>query len=161
VVVVVGPPGVVMAVAVGPPGVVMAVTVGPPDVCAAVGVDVTTTGSVWKPRVVMRVEVRVGVAGDTRTGAVRLGVGRALCVVPADGGVDVARGVCVARPVGAQGVIAPVGAIGSPGAVVGCGAGGRHGASIAVAAGAACLCTVRIGVSRPFDDAGFARTTTL
>ncbi len=139
---VVGPPGVLIAA--GPPGIVVAA--GPPSVFADVGVDVATAGSVLRLPAVMLVDVRVGVAVDTRTGVVSFWVGRALlCVVPADWGVNVARDAGVTLPVGAHGVMAPVGAAGSPGALVGRGAGVRHGATGAFAAGAACLCDVRAG----------------
>jgi len=164
--VVVGPPGVFVAVGppdvlvvVGPPGVLVAV--GPPGVFVDVGVGVMTASNVLRLSAVVLVGVSVAVSVDTRTGAVSFWLGRALCVVPAEWGVDVACGAGVARPVGAQGVMAPVGAVGSPAALVGRGVGVRHGATVAFAAGAACLCDVRARASRPLDDAGFNRTTAL
>ncbi len=150
--IVTGPPGVFTAaglpgivVATGPPGIM--VVTGPPGVFTDVGVDVAAADSVLRLPAVMLVGVCVGVAIDTRTGVVNFWVGRALllCVVPADWGVNVARDAGVTLPVGAHGVMAPVGAAGSPGALVGRGAGVRHGATGAFAAGAACLCDVRAG----------------
>jgi len=173
VVVAVGPPAVLVAVTVafGPPGVFVAaaVSVGPPGVVVAVdspgvfvdvGVDVMTARNVLRLPAVIPVGVRVAVSVDPRTGIVRFWRGRTLCVVPADGGVDVACGAGVALPVSAQGVMAPVGAVGSPGALVGCGAGVRHGAPVACAT-AACLGNVRARVSRPCDAAGLDWTTAL
>jgi len=157
VLVVVGPPGVLVVV--GPPGVL--VVVGPPRVFVDVGVGVMTASNILRLPAVVLVGVSVAVSVDTRTGAVSFWLGRALCVVPAEWGVDVACGAGVARPVGAQGVMAPVGAIGSPAALVGRSVGVRHGATVAFAAGAACLCDVRARASRPLDDAGFNRTTAL
>ena len=116
----VGVPGVFVAV--GVPGVFVAV--GVPGVLVTVGVlgvlvgptVFVATNTLRKFKLALLL-VAVGVGASTCVMCVF--VDRALCVVPADGGVTVACGVGVAT----QGVPTPVGAVGSPGALVGCGAG--------------------------------------